>query len=172
MKEGNCLLTGPPRCGKSTVIERLVGMIDRPITGFLTREICERGRRTGFRIVALDGTEGILAHEKVSTSLRVGKYGVNLEDLERIAVPSMIASRPEYIVVIDEIGKMECYSALFREMLVRALDGPQLVIGSIALKGDPFIREIRRRPDVRIITVTRENRDTLAHQLFSELLGG
>jgi nucleoside-triphosphatase THEP1 len=41
----NILLTGPPRCGKSTVIERLVRQIKRPVTGFFTREIREEGKR-------------------------------------------------------------------------------------------------------------------------------
>jgi nucleoside-triphosphatase THEP1 len=45
MKIKNILLTGPPRCEKSTVIENLVKQIQGPLIGFFTREICERGRR-------------------------------------------------------------------------------------------------------------------------------
>ena len=82
--------------------------------GFFTREIKEGGKRFGFSIITLDGKEGILAHEDMRTSLRVGKYGVNIEELNRIAVPSMIPTKPDLIVIIDEIGQMECFSPLFR----------------------------------------------------------
>jgi nucleoside-triphosphatase THEP1 len=40
----NILLTGPPRCGKSTLIERGVGRIQKPMTGFFTREIRKGGK--------------------------------------------------------------------------------------------------------------------------------
>ncbi len=50
MKAKNILITGPPRSGKSTLIEKLVRRIGRPATGFFTREIREGGKRVGFSI--------------------------------------------------------------------------------------------------------------------------
>jgi predicted AAA+ superfamily ATPase len=35
-KTKNILLTGPPRCGKSTLIEKLISKIEKPMTGFFT----------------------------------------------------------------------------------------------------------------------------------------
>jgi len=158
----NILLTGKPRCGKSTLIERIVRQSSMPMTGFFTREIREAGRRLGFRIVTLDGKEGILAHVKIDSPIRLGKYRVNLGDLDGIAVPAMIPMIPEQIVVIDEIGKMECCSNRFRTTLEQTLDSPNRVIASIALKGDAFIRKIKGRSDVALILVSEQNRDTLA----------
>jgi len=169
VRELNILLTGPPRCGKSTVIEKLVKQISRPVTGFFTREIREGGRRVGFSIITLDGKEGVLAHEDTRTSLRVGKYGVNSEELDQIAVPSMIPAKPDEIVIIDEIGKMECFSPLFRHTLIKTLDSENLVIGSIALKGGPFIQKIKKREDVLLVTVTEKNRDSLAADLLKQI---
>jgi len=166
----NLLITGPPRCGKSMLIEAVVSRIDRPLTGFFTREIREKGRRTGFMIVTLEGREGVLAHEKIKGPVRVGKYGVSLDDLDRIAVPAMIPSEPGQIVVIDEIGKMECFSSLFRETMVRTLDSPHRVLGSIALKGGTFIQRIKSRPDVQLFHVSEENRLTLVASLIDVLL--
>jgi nucleoside-triphosphatase len=170
MGSKNLLITGPPRCGKSTLIEAVVSRVNRPLTGFFTREIREKGRRTGFMIVTLEGREGVLAHEKIKGPVRVGKYGVNLDDLDRIAVPAMIPSQPEQIVVIDEIGKMECFSSLFRENLLQTLDSPHKVLGSIALKGGPFIHRIKNRPDVQIFHVSEKNRESLAASLIDVLL--
>ena len=163
----NILITGPPRCGKSTVIEKVVERIDLPATGFFTREIREQGRRMGFSIITLDGREGILAHEDIKGRCRVGKYGVNLKDIDSIAVPSMIPIKKDEIVVIDEIGKMECFSLKFREALTAVLDSLNWVIGSIAQKGDAFIQGIKERADVTVINVTPKNRDILIHELLS-----
>ena len=69
-------------------------------------------------------------------------------------------------VVVDEIGKMECYSSLFRETLIRALDSDNRLIGSVALKGTPFIEGIKRRGDVELVRVTEQNRDRLAETLL------
>ena len=57
---------------------------------------------------------------------------------------------------------MECFSSLFKETLVKILDSDHPVIGSISLKGDRFIREIKAREDVRVVKITKENRDELA----------
>jgi nucleoside-triphosphatase THEP1 len=165
MARKNILITGPPRSGKSTLIEKLVNRTSRPVTGFFTREIREKGRRVGFSVITLDGKEGILAHENTKSPLKVGKYGVRIQDLDQIAVPAMIPSSPDEIVIIDEIGKMECLSTLFRETLIRTLDSDSPVIGSIALRGGPFIEEIKKRNDVTVIAISEKNRDTLADEL-------
>ena len=161
----NILLTGPPGCGKSTIIERIVERINLPCTGFFTREMRERGRRVGFSITTLDGRRGVMAHIDIRSRYRVGKYGVNLKNVDTIAVPSMVAENDNVIVVVDEIGKMECFSALFRHTLVTVLDSPNTVVGSIALKGDAFINAIKKRPDSRLIPVSEKNRDVLAAEL-------
>jgi len=157
----NILVTGPPRCGKSTLIERVVDRIHKPMTGFFTREIREKGRRVGFSITTLDGKMGVLAHQDMRGKYKVGKYGVNLNDVDEIAVPSMIPAKSNEIVVIDEIGKMECFSALFRQTLLRILDSENPVIGSIALKGGTFIQQVKERRDVLLVYVTEKNRNAL-----------
>jgi len=169
MTKTNILITGPPRCGKSTLIEKVVSRIERPVTGFFTREIKGKGRRVGFSINTLDGREGILAHENIKSQLRVGKYGVNLKDIEAIAVPSMIPTRRVQIVVIDEIGKMECFSRLFKETLIRILGSSNRMIGSIAEKGDHFIQRIKERDDVMVIMITTQNRDILVDQILDSI---
>lgn len=161
IKAQKILLTGPPGCGKSTLIERLADKIRGPKRGFFTRELRERGRRVGFALAALDGTTGLLAHRDLKSRYRVGKYGVKVEDVERIAVPAITPRRPEEVVVIDEIGKMECFSPLFREAVLKVLESEHRVLGSIARKGDRFIEGLKTRPGVRVVEVTAANREEL-----------
>jgi nucleoside-triphosphatase len=165
----NILLTGPPGCGKSTIIEKIVQRINLPCTGFFTGEMRERGRRVGFSIATLDGRRGIIAHIDIRSPYRVGKYGVNLQNIDTVAVPSMVAESDNVVVVVDEIGKMECFSAMFRQTLIRVLDSPNTVVGSIALKGDAFINGIKKRPDSRLIPVSERNRDVLAEEVLSSV---
>ena len=168
MKRKNVFFTGPPRCGKSTLIEIIVQKLSKPTTGFFTREIKEEGQRSGFSITTLDGKKGILAHKRLKSRYRVGKYGVNLEDIDRILVPSMYPKNESEIIVVDEVGKMECFSALFRKKLVQILDSDNIVIGSISLKGDRFMQTIKSRRDVEIIYVTHDNRNELAKMKFGQ----
>ncbi|MCG6944412.1 MAG: nucleoside-triphosphatase [Deltaproteobacteria bacterium] len=171
MSVNNILVTGPPRSGKSTLIEKVVQRISRPATGFFTQELREKGRRVGFSITTLQGKTGVLAHQRIRSAFRVGKYGVNLEDLDQIAVPSMLPSTPDQIVVVDEIGKMECFSRLFKETLIQALSSDNLVIGSVAIKGDRFIQSIKTRDDVSLVSISENTRD-LALKLFLKKIQG
>ena len=125
-------------------------------------------RRVGFSIDTLDG-KTILAHINFRSPHRVGKYGVRLETIDQIAVPSLMIQDPGCILVIDEIGKMECLSALFRKSVLRILDSPQVLLGSIALKGDSFIRQIRLRKDIMLINVNPGNRNQLVDQILETI---
>ena len=171
MPANNILVTGPPRSGKSTLIEKVVQGISRPATGFFTRELSERGRRVGFSITTLEGKTGVLAHQDIKSRFRVGRYGVSLTDIDQIAVPSMLPSTLDQIVVVDEIGKMECFSRLFKETLIKILSSANPVIGSVAIKGDRFIQSIKKRDDVSLVSISENTRD-LALKLFLQKLQG
>ncbi len=163
MTRNNVLFTGPPGCGKTTLISRIVQQMRASSTGFFTKEIREKGKRVGFSIDTLDGKEALLAHVNVSGRYTVGRYGVVLESIENIAIPSMMPRNEGDSVVIDEIGKMECFSPLFRSKLLDVLEMPNMVIGTISLRGDQFIRRIKDRSDVLLVEISGRNRDELAN---------
>jgi nucleoside-triphosphatase len=166
----NILLTGLPGCGKTTLIGKIVQRIGSSCTGFITREMREKGRRVGFAINTLGGAHATMAHIDIGSRYRVGRYGVDLQRIDQLAVPAMIPQTPHDIVVVDEIGKMECLSPLFRKTLLQVLDGPNVVLGSISLKGDAFISAVKHRPDVRLIQVSPMNRATLDSDILEQLL--
>ena len=140
-----------------------------PCVGFTTEEVRDPdGARQGFDVVLLEGLRGPLARKGASPPW-IGSYGVDLQFLEKVAIPSVEASEG-CLIVIDEIGKMECLSPSFVSAVRRALDGPHPVLGTVGLKGDPFLREVRDRSDVRIVEVTRDNRDRLAEEILEWLM--
>lgn len=165
----NLFLTGSPGIGKTTVIQKTIQKLSLPATGFYTREEREAGRRVGFSIITLDGKKAILAHVRAGGKCRVGRYTVKVEDIERVAVPAMTPKSPSEIIVIDEVGKMECFSQAFREALIAALDAPNTILGAIAARGTNFIESIKRRKDVAILQVNHQNRDELPEKLTAML---
>jgi len=171
-KHKNILFTGVPGIGKSTIIEKIVQRINRSKTGFYTREMRASGRRVGFTITTLDGERGTLAHIDIPGHMRVGRYGVNLPDIDLIAVPSMVPENDNTVVVVDEIGKMECFSELFRQTLIKVMDSTNTIVGSISLKGDAFIGAVKKRPDTLLISVNKKNRDDLVEEFFARMSDG
>jgi nucleoside-triphosphatase len=73
------------------------------------------------------------------------------------------------LLIIDEIGKMECLSRRFTDDITALLNQPKMFIATIALKGEGVTSQVKNRPDVRLVTVTRENRDRLMSDLSTEL---
>jgi len=158
----NILLTGNPRVGKTTIIKKVVRDL-KDVGGFYTEEIRD-GYRKGFRIITLDGKEGILAHMDIKNRYRVGKYGVNIEDLENVAVKSVEEGLDRDIIVIDEIGKMELFSEKFRNILEKALDTGK-VLGTIMKKSNYFADKVKNRKDVKVLLVEESNRDMLVEEI-------
>ncbi|GAI16598.1 unnamed protein product [marine sediment metagenome] len=168
----NILFTGRPGVGKTTVIMKLISGL-KEVGGFYTEEIRQQGERKGFRIITLRGKKGILAHKALNSPYRVGKYGVNIEDLENIAGRSIslaVNDDKKKIILIDEIGRMELYSPKFQEAVIKALDSSKRVIGTLQERHNKFIDAIRKREDVKLIEVTLENRKILPEELKKELL--
>jgi nucleoside-triphosphatase len=169
------LLTGRPGLGKTTAIRRVVAQLSPRAGGFYTEEIREAGRRTGFRLVAIDGPEGILASVNISGPDRVGKYGVHCADLDRVGVAALerAVQQPQVsVVVVDEVGKMELFSPAFRAAVLMALDSPKPVLGTVMASAHPWVDAIKRRPDVSVVELTRANREALPQRILEWLQGG
>ena len=164
------LLTGPPQCGKTTVVQRVVERFPGRAAGFYTREVRVAGRRVGFEIVTLDGQVAWLSHVDFPGPKRVGKYGVDLDAFHRVALPNLSPAPGIDLIVVDEVGKMECLSSRF----VRAMEGlwsaavPLLI--TVAQKGGGFIARIKSLPGARVLTVNLDNRDSLPETIL-EILG-
>jgi len=164
------LLTGLPGVGKTTLIRELVKRLAYHPAGFFTEEIREEGVRKGFRLVSLDGRQLTLAHSIHKGHHRVGRYGVDVDGFERLLSELNLRRSPSRVIIIDEIGKMECLSRRFTNEVLALLNSSKTVIATIAFKGDGFIRQVKHRSDCRLITVTRETRNSLADSLFTEVL--
>ncbi len=160
----NILLTGRPGVGKTTVITRLADLLsNRTIAGFYTGEIREGGQRQGFGATTFSGASGVLAHVGLQSRQRVGRYGVDVSAFEQLVLPELTRSCD--VLLIDEIGKMECFSARFVNAVRKLLDGPTPIVATVGASGGGFIAEVKARSDAEVWQVTRENRDGLPQRL-------
>jgi nucleoside-triphosphatase len=165
------LITGLPGVGKTTLIRELAKRLaEYNPAGFYTEEIRDkRGIREGFRLVTLCGRQLVLSHVNHPGSHQVGRYGVDVVGFERLLAELDLRHMPSRLIVIDEIGKMECLSRRFTDDVIALLSSPKMLISTIALKGEGFIRQVKDRPDCRLVMVTRENRNSLVNDLVAEV---
>ena len=162
----NILLTGAPGVGKTTIFQRLYQVFAdaRPV-GFYTAETRQGGKRTGFELITFAGQRHTLAHVDFAGPYRVSKYGVDIAGFHE-ALAAMPFEDPEVtLVMVDEIGKMECYSETFRVVMKKLLDSSTIVMATIALRGGGFIAEVKRRPDVVLFELTRRNQERLVSEI-------
>ncbi len=149
----NILLTGRPGIGKTTLIKRLIEATPLSKGGFYTEEVREKGQRVGFSLTTLDGKESVLAHVKIKSQCRVGRYGIDIDTFEAIGVESITkAISTNELIIIDEIGRMELFSRKFREVVLQALKTGR-VVATIKKGRGYFIDEIKSRKDARVIEV-------------------
>lgn len=169
-------LTGLPGSGKTTailrIVDRLMGLGVK-VGGMYTQEIRERGRRIGFAVKKVGGGEGILAHIDLRSGPRLGKYVVNLNDLEGVGVAAILeAVEKADVVVVDEIGPMELYSEKFRQAVERLLASSKHAILTVHYRSrDPLVLRVKELAGRRLITLTPENRDRVPEIVVSEVLG-
>jgi nucleoside-triphosphatase len=167
----NFLITGLPGIGKTSLIIKLAELLkDALPAGFYTKEIREEGIRKGFDLIDFNGEHSILAHIDLKSPFKIGKYGVDVSAFDAYLNAADFPSTKSGVVIIDEIGRMECFSKLFQDIVIKLLDSDKIFIASIALRGDHFIEQIKARKDVQLSVILRDSRDELAQTLASRIL--
>jgi nucleoside-triphosphatase len=172
------LITGAPGTGKTTVVSKTVTALKAQglaVGGMISQEARDCCTRKGFEVVDVaTGKNGWLAHVDQKTGPQVGKYHVNLSDLERIGVKAIESATEKCdVVVVDEIGPMELFSKQFKQAVQAALDSSKVVLAVVHAKAkDALIEQAKQLPDAELFTVKVDNRDGLPDLIAKRILSG
>lgn len=157
--------------GKSTLVQKIVASCRYKAGGVLARDKRFKDRRIGFELLDLaSGATGMLADE-TGDGPQLGKYRVRLDDLDNIGARAVENATGCDLIVVDEIGPMELSSRRFIAAVEKAMasEKPMLVVLH-EWSAHPLAKKIRR--SFKVVTVTRENRDSLAEQIVKDLKCG
>ena len=169
-------LTGEPGSGKTTAVKKTVQLLKLRgigVGGILSGEIRECGTRVGFNLEDLSThEEGTLARVGLQEGPRVGKYRVNLYDIERIGVRAIDrAVRNSQVVVADELGPMELFSIPFVQAVERGLASQKHFLGTIHKRAShPLTSSIRSNLKYIILEITPENRDRMPTEIAQRII--
>ncbi|AKB12413.1 nucleoside-triphosphatase [Methanosarcina thermophila] len=166
-------VTGSPGIGKSTVVakvaEKLADQSGLKIGGIQTAEIRNEGEREGFSIKDLaTGKTGLLASIR-GKGPRVGKYHVNLKDLERIGANALRNALDCDLIVIDEVGPMELKSEAFVSAVEAVLESNKPVLAVLHRSSSHQLAQ-RMRKEFEVFTVDEENRDELPEKIINRFM--
>ncbi len=167
-------ITGPPGVGKTTCVSRVyetLSVYGYRVSGFISKEIREDGRRVGFELVSIpEGVREILAHINYKDGPRIGKYIVNKKGFEEFLDKIFREEKEVDVYIIDEIGPMELTTPKFTEIVNKILESDKPAIMTIHIT---LSKEIHRRfktdkPNV-LYRITRDNRDAMPLIIWREL---
>jgi nucleoside-triphosphatase len=166
-------ITGMPRVGKTNTLIKIIEKIEASgykIGGMVTEPIIEDKKRVGFYVKDwMTKEKEVFAHITLDLKDKIGKYGVDIDILERVGVPAIeraIEDEDVNIIIIDEIGKMEMLSERFCDIVIEALDSDKPILVTLHKKSrSPLLQDVRRRDDIRILEVTPVNRNLLPYKI-------
>ena len=110
----------------------------------------------------------LVPHYRRITDL-LHKYGVDVVGFDEFLVTQRFLIPKTDLVLIDEIGKMECFSEKFLSLVMAILDSEIPVVATISRKGGGFISEVKARTDVALMELTLENRESMLAGVLNEL---
>ena len=89
---------------------------------------------------------------------------------ENDVVPILDAEESDVeLFVIDEIGKMECYSDKFVTVVRGLFASDKSVLATVARKGSGLISEVKAYPGTQLFKLTHENRDKKVAEIIKLL---
>jgi len=159
-------VSGRPGVGKTTLCMKVYDALKDKISisGFITKEVREKGRRVGFKLVNLkDGGEVWLARVGKG-NVTVGKYVVFVNELEKFLEGVDFSCE---LFIVDEVGPMELKSRKFIEFIERVMQADNLLV-TVHYKSRHWIAE-KIKKNFKLYILDKSNRDWVAVKIAEEL---
>lgn len=163
-------LTGELQCGKSTAITRVLSRITRPVFGFKTL-FTDRSNDNKALYMLPAFSSLAPSPEQAVAQFYDGKPVPLTERFDMIgsALLQEAQRHPEGIILMDECSRFERDALLFQQEIFRCLDGDIPVLGVVRHNAAGWADQIRNHPNVKLLTVTKENRDSIPDEIIQYL---
>ena len=165
-------LTGQIQVGKSTLLRKvLTGLSSVRVGGFRTVTASDLDGALGSVYLVPAALDPPLFSEADRVAIRFGgnRGAVGYPEVfDRAGIAALRDAEKADLIVMDEIGFLEADAAGFRVRIGDLLDGDTPILGVVRQQGETAQqRMIRMHPKVRVIEVTKENRDSLYPEILA-----
>ena len=173
-------LTGDIRIGKSTVIRKtlpLLKLLDDvkkpPFGGFCTYFGPDRANPDRYLYINDAACAPVYDEQHIIARFREGcipeVYPDRFDTLGSDYISD--AQKNTRLIIMDECGRLERDALAFQNEVLSALEGDMPILGVVKAGISGWVEKIRCHPRVRLITVDRENRDSLPFLVAESITG-
>ncbi len=180
VRKRNILLVGAGEIGKTTLVKRLLESGGVRAAGYYSQRVKEGFFGSATQLFLLQPgkpREIPLASSKAKDGwTRMGRQHVNLEAVNGMVVPVLreaLKSKDTDVIILDEVGKSECLSEAFRQVVVDCITSHKSVLATVSVGegDDDFLKGLESRVDVSVLHMGYDNRDSLVDQVRFMLQG-
>lgn len=167
----NFMLTGQRRVGKSTIVKKTLEKLGFFAGGFYTS--FGNGRENPDKILCIQRADLVpeIDGEHMVAVFSDGKGRALPERFDELGCRFLSESEgTSQLTIMDELGSLEKDAGKFRLAVMEALKSPIPVLGVLRQGLPGWTKEIAERDDVRLFTVTEENREDLPEELAELIL--
>ena len=167
------LIVGAQGVGKSTLINKVLEALGRPVSGFQTKKEAT-GADENLRnpvYIHVPGQPRHYTEENLLGYSAVGKgFTITQGVFDRYADVVRRPVAENGVILFDEIGFMEAREKEFCAAILERLDGNIPVIAAVKSRTDvPFLNAVRAAPRAEVFYITPSNREELFERLLPRM---
>ena len=153
--------TGPRGIGKSTLLQKRLAQFQGVCAGFRTVKV-PFGDSFSVHMLPVDKRETPAEENFLFCRYKKRMYEENALRFNAIGCRCLADLEGAALIVMDELGSAESAAAAFQDRVLALLDGEIPVLGVLQEGESAFQQQVATHPNVELIYVTEENRDSLS----------
>jgi len=165
------LLTGPPRSGKTKMMERIIAQIDDSADLFfaISPSLGDRSKRLGFA-VKVSGTQDPVTFAKRKEDER--EYEIDKTVWPKITERLSDAWKKKQIIILDEIGPIELKHPECEHMITLVVADVTATLFATIAEDDslhPMLSRLKHHPRTTVLHIDSANMEHIEEHLLREL---
>lgn len=172
------IITGPPKIGKSTILEKTIATLTKnhkSVLGCVVKEIKHHNTRIGFDLCFLPKQDTVLlaSSQQELSGRQIGRFYVSISTIDNTLIPymhTMSTDKTHDVLVFDEIGRMQNLSPKFLAAVDKIMGSQKPLITTIVYDYEKWAQKYKDNSKHFIIDVNESNRDFIPILINSIIL--